>query len=56
MDTQIKASLVMIEKKLEALEERIEVIADEVSELKEDLPTNLDEDLSEIKSLLIQMA
>jgi len=56
MDTEIKASLVMLEKKLEAMEERIEVIADEVSDIKEDLPSNLDEDISEIKSLLIQMA
>jgi hypothetical protein len=56
MDTEIKAALVMIGKKLEAIEERVEAIADEVSDIKEDLPTNLDEDVSEIKSLLIQIA
>jgi hypothetical protein len=56
MDTGIKASLVMIEKKLEAIEERVDSIADEVNDIKEDLPSNLDEDISEIKSLLIQIA
>jgi len=56
MDTEIKAALVMIEKKLEAIEERVEAIADEVNDIKEDLPANLDEDVSEIKSLLIQIA
>lgn len=55
MDAEIKAALVMIEKKLEAIEERVEAIADEVSDIKEELPANLDEDVSEIKSLLIQM-
>jgi len=56
MDAEVKAALATIEKKLEAIEERVESIADEVSDIKEDLPSNLDEDLSEIKSLLIQIA
>ena len=55
MDSDLKEALVVLEKKLEAIEEKVEILADEVEEIKELLPTTLDEDLSEIKSILIQM-
>jgi hypothetical protein len=42
--------------KLKSLEEKIEIIADEVNEVKEYIPATLDEDLSEIKSILMQIS
>ena len=56
MEPQLKETLVVLEKKLESLEEKLEIIADEVNEIKEYLPTTLDEDLSEIKSILMQIS
>jgi hypothetical protein len=55
MDSDLKNTLVVLEKKLEAIEEKVDILADEVEEIKELLPTTLDEDLSEIKSILMQM-
>lgn len=55
MDSDLKDTLVVLEKKLEAIEEKVGTIAEEVEEIKEFLPTTLDEDLSEIKSILLQM-
>lgn len=56
MDTNIKEVLAIIEKRLDAMEEKIDAIADEVNEIKEDIPSDLDEELGEIKSLLIQLS
>jgi len=36
--------------------EKIDIITDEANEIKECIPTTLDEDLSEIKSLFMQIA
>jgi archaellum component FlaC len=55
MATDVKEALVFIERKLESIEKKVEAIADDVNEMREDIPTNLDEDLSEIKSLLVQI-
>lgn len=56
MNTDIREALAIIEKRLDTLEEKIDAIAEEVNEMKADLPPDLDEDLSEIKSLLIQLS
>ena len=56
MEPDLKDVLVVLEKKLEAIEERIDIIVDEVNEIREYIPTTLDEDLSEIKSILIQIS
>ncbi len=50
MEPELKETLAVLEKKLESLEEKIEDIAYELNEIKEYIPTTLDEDLSEIKS------
>ena len=55
MEPGLKETLAVLEKKLEALEEKVDIITDELNEIKEYIPTTLDEDLSEIKSILIQM-
>ena len=55
MDSNLKEALTVIEQKLDILEEKIDIITDEVNEIKEYIPTTLDEDLTEIKSLLIQI-
>ncbi|BBO67652.1 hypothetical protein DSCA_15820 [Desulfosarcina alkanivorans] len=55
MDSDLRDALAVLEKKLEAIEEKIDILADDVEEIKEMLPTTLDEDLSEIKSTLMQM-
>lgn len=56
MDSDIKEAIAALGKKLELIEEKINMIADEVVEIKDEIPANLDEDLEEIKSLLIQIA
>jgi chaperonin cofactor prefoldin len=56
MESKLKESLAVLEKKLEALEEKIDIISDEISEIKEYIPTTLEEDLSEIKSMILQMS
>jgi hypothetical protein len=56
MEPELKEILIVFEKKLESLEEKIEIIADEVNEVKEYIPATLDEDLSEIKSILMQIS
>jgi hypothetical protein len=55
MGSDLKDTLAVIEKKLEAIEEKVDILADEVEEIKEFLPTTLDEDLSEIKSILMRI-
>ncbi|MGD8701354.1 MAG: hypothetical protein PVG51_04430 [Desulfosarcina sp.] len=55
MDSDLKEALSVLEQKLDILEEKIDIITDEVNEIKEYIPTTLDEDLTEIKSLLIQI-
>jgi peptidoglycan hydrolase CwlO-like protein len=55
MDSEVRDALVFIEKKLESIEEKIDSIAEEIDEAKEYIPTALDEDLAEIKSILIQI-
>ena len=54
MDTEIRQALAIIEKRLDTLEEKIDAIADDVNDMREDIPSGLDEELSEIKSILIQ--
>ena len=56
MEPELKETLAVLEKKLESLEEKIEDIAEELNEIKEYIPTTLDEDLSEIKSILMQIS
>lgn len=55
MVPDMREAFAIIEKKLEAIEEKVETIAEDVNEMKEDIPISLDDDLSEIKSLLIQI-
>lgn len=55
MDSDVREVLVFIEKKLESIEEKIDTIVDEIDEIKEYVPATLDDDLAEIKSLLVQM-
>ena len=55
MESDLKETLTVLEQKLETLEEKIDIITDELNEIKEYIPTTLDEDLSEIKSILMQM-
>ncbi|MGD9307891.1 MAG: hypothetical protein PVG51_02065 [Desulfosarcina sp.] len=56
MESEIEETLIVLEKKLESLEENFEIIADEVNEVKEYIPATMDEDLSEIKSILMQIS
>jgi hypothetical protein len=56
MDSDIKEALAALGKKLELIEEKISMIADELVEIKDEIPANLDEDVEEIKSLLIQIS
>jgi hypothetical protein len=56
MDTDIKESIETLGMILERIEEKINMLGDEVVEIKDEIPANLDEDLEEIKSLLIQIA
>jgi hypothetical protein len=55
MDSEVRDALVFMEKKLESIEEKIDTIVDAMDEFKEYIPATLDDDLAEIKSLLIQM-
>lgn len=55
MDSDIREALVLMQQKIESIGEKIDMIADEVNEIKEYLPDSLDEDLTEIKSLMMQV-
>lgn len=56
MEADIKKALDLIVTKMDQLEEKVDAISDELEEIKENIPISLDEDLTEIKSLLIQIA
>jgi prefoldin subunit 5 len=53
MDTDVREAIIFLEKKIEAIETKIDSITDMVAEIKEGVPEGLDDELSEIKSLLI---
>jgi hypothetical protein len=55
LDSDVREALVLIEKKLESIEEKIDTVADALDEFKECIPATLDDDLAEIKSFIIQL-
>jgi hypothetical protein len=54
MDPEIKQALLFMGKKLESLEDKLDAITDKLDDLREDIPPDMDEDLSEIKAILVQ--
>ena len=54
MDADVRQTLLLLGNKLASLEEKIDTLTDKIEELKEDIPPDLDEDISEIKAMLMQ--
>jgi archaellum component FlaC len=54
MDADLKKTLEKIWEKLIELESKVETISNDIEEIRSDLPSSLDSDIQEIKSLVIQ--
>ena len=51
MDSDIKEAISSIGEAIRTIEEKHKYVADEVVEIQDEIPANLDDDLEEIKSL-----
>jgi len=53
MDIDVREAIIFLEKKIEAIETKIDSITDKVDEIRESIPDDLDGEISEIKSILM---
>ena len=54
MDADLKKTLEKIWEKLMEIESKVEIISNDIEEIRTDLPASLDSDIQEIKTLVIQ--
>lgn len=56
MDSDLKKALENIWEKLEELDAKIDNISEEIDGIKSDMPASLDDDITEIKSLILSIS
>jgi len=54
MDADLKKTLEKIWEKLIEIESKVEMISNDIEEIRSDLPSSLDSDIQEIKTLVLQ--
>ena len=56
MDSDLKKALEKMWEKLEEIDEKIDNITEEIDSIKSDIPPSLDDDITEIKSLILSIS